>query len=135
MAYCRFGDGGVYMYHHVDGFIECCACRLAPLINTIFTKGLKKGDIREKFFGHIPSCDRCNGKGCGHCRMHGNKKYKTRRGALKHLQAHRDAGHTVPQYAFDQLKEEIEEEGNNPSKYEYPEEHPQNNIPTIDIEA
>ena len=29
MSYCRFGkDSDVYMYPHVDGFIECCACNI-----------------------------------------------------------------------------------------------------------
>ena len=30
MSYCRFSDGDVYMYNHVNGFIECCACSLEP---------------------------------------------------------------------------------------------------------
>lgn len=31
MSYARFGSGGsdVYIYQHVGGFIECCACSLA----------------------------------------------------------------------------------------------------------
>ena len=29
MSYCRFGkDSNVYMYLHVNGFIECCACNI-----------------------------------------------------------------------------------------------------------
>jgi len=28
MAYCRFSDGDVYLYHHTDGYVECCACGL-----------------------------------------------------------------------------------------------------------
>lgn len=29
MSYCRFGrNSDVYMYEHVDGFIECCACNI-----------------------------------------------------------------------------------------------------------
>lgn len=117
MAYCRFGSGDVYMYQHIDGFIECCACRLAPMVTTIFTKGLKDGDVRERFFGHISRCDQCHGKGCTHCQMHGNKHFKTRGWALKHLHAHRDAGHKVPDYAFKILKKEIKEEGQYPIPY------------------
>ncbi len=29
MSYCRFSDGDVYMYPHIDGYIECCFCSLA----------------------------------------------------------------------------------------------------------
>ena len=29
MSYARWGeDSDVYMYHHVNGFIECCGCDL-----------------------------------------------------------------------------------------------------------
>jgi len=32
MAYARFFDSDLYLYPHVDGYIECCACWLnAPL--------------------------------------------------------------------------------------------------------
>lgn len=34
----------------------------------------------------------------------------TKQEALKHLDLHRAAGHNVPEYAYDRLKEEIEEE-------------------------
>ena len=31
MSYCRFSpDSNVYLYPHVDDYIECCACRLKP---------------------------------------------------------------------------------------------------------
>ena len=28
MAYSRFSDSDIYIYPHVDGYIECCACWL-----------------------------------------------------------------------------------------------------------
>jgi hypothetical protein len=29
MAYCRFdAKSDLYLYHHIDGYWECCACRL-----------------------------------------------------------------------------------------------------------
>ena len=29
MSYCRFSlKSDVYMFHHCDGYIECCACHL-----------------------------------------------------------------------------------------------------------
>ena len=32
MSYCRFGDDSdVYLYPHVNGHFECCACRLMGL--------------------------------------------------------------------------------------------------------
>jgi len=39
--------------------------------------------------------------------MHDTIRFPTRQKALDHLQEHRDAGHTVPQYAFDTLRDEI----------------------------
>lgn len=27
MSYCRFGEGDVYMYYHIDGYFTCCGCR------------------------------------------------------------------------------------------------------------
>lgn len=28
MSYCRFSDGDVYLFYHVNGFYDCCGCRL-----------------------------------------------------------------------------------------------------------
>jgi hypothetical protein len=29
LSYCRFGnDSDVYLYEHINDFIQCCACRL-----------------------------------------------------------------------------------------------------------
>ena len=28
MAYTRFSDSDIYIYPHIDGYIECCACWL-----------------------------------------------------------------------------------------------------------
>jgi hypothetical protein len=28
MSYARFSDGDVYVFMHVDGFLECCGCLL-----------------------------------------------------------------------------------------------------------
>lgn len=30
MSYCRFGDGDLYVYADVGGYICCCACFLDP---------------------------------------------------------------------------------------------------------
>jgi hypothetical protein len=100
MSYCRFSEGDVYMYSSPDG-IECCACRLAPLVKTIFTDG---GDT--PLFGPIEPCD-CGGKGCEKCMMHGSLTFQTRQDALAHLLGHRRAGHQFPQDAIERLKQEI----------------------------
>ena len=31
MAYCRFGDGDLYVYLHVDGALTCCGCLLGRI--------------------------------------------------------------------------------------------------------
>ena len=115
MSYCRFSDGDVYLFHHVDGFIECCACRLAKLVPTIFTKGFVElfktcpdcgGDGCEKCW-----CRHCQGEGCGHCMMPDNSRFDTRTVTLAHLQTHRDSGHEVPEYAFQALRDELRTKG------------------------
>jgi len=30
MSYCRFHENDAYIYMHVNGYLECCACRLTP---------------------------------------------------------------------------------------------------------
>jgi len=34
MAYSRFFDSDIYIYPHVDGYIECCACWLNEKLDT-----------------------------------------------------------------------------------------------------
>lgn len=108
MSYCRFSDGDVYLYAHVDGGYECCACALQPLVPTIFTNPLP-GDAFAQLCGATEPCEVCHGEfnGCTACGMHDTIRFPTRQKALDHLQEHRDAGHTVPQYAFDTLRDEI----------------------------
>jgi hypothetical protein len=100
------------MYMHVSGFIECCGCRLAPKIESIFTHGLGKDDVRTGLFGEIKSCERCEGKGCDACMMPGFFEFNTRSKAIAHLEEHRKAGHRVYQEAIDRLIEEMEKYGN-----------------------
>ena len=74
MSYVRFGkDSDVYVYHHYQGFLECCGCILDP----------------EGEGWSFPS-------------------FKTRSEMITHLEEHKKAGHDVPEYAIDRLKEEIE---------------------------
>jgi hypothetical protein len=49
MSYCRFGEADAYIYEHVGGWIECCACSLASV------DGLKsfKAETHEDMFRHV----------------------------------------------------------------------------------
>lgn len=101
MSYCRFSSGDVYMYSHVGGFIECCACSLAPkemsnIGDLADALGLTKDDVPELFDDF---------------EMNSSLQFNTRTEALDHLQAHRDAGHKVPEYAFERIRKELNDEG------------------------
>ena len=102
MSYCRFSDGDVYMYADVGGGITCCACRLAPLVPTIF----KNGEVDHPLFGKIAPCG-CSETCCPKCGMHDSLNFKTEDEALSHLREHAAAGHDVPDYAIERLQEEI----------------------------
>lgn len=56
MSYCRFSDGDVYIYHHVNGFLECCGCKLAGYKGCFTTKS------RERMLQHIQMHKRVNHK-------------------------------------------------------------------------
>jgi len=107
MSYCRFSDGDVYLYAHVGGGFECCACSIAEPIKSIFTVGYKNHPL----FGDIEPCEKCGGEGCDCCNMPGNTHLNTRSECIEHLKKHKNAGHRVPGYAFKILKEELEEAG------------------------
>lgn len=101
MSYCRFSSGDVYMYSHVGGFIECCACSLAPVEPTNMSGlaaalGLNREDSPELFEDFD---------------MNGSLQFDTRSEALAHLTAHREAGHKVPEYAFELLNKELTDLG------------------------
>jgi len=53
MAYSRFWDSDIYIYSHVDGHIECCACWLNEGIeDTLF--GLSEKITNDvDLIGHI----------------------------------------------------------------------------------
>lgn len=109
MAFCRFSDGDVYLYEDVAGGYTCCACHLAPLVETVFTTGLPSTDSRQKLFKvSSEPCPHCGGTVCEKCGMHGNAHMETIAEALNHLQEHRDAGDVVPDYAFEALQRELE---------------------------
>ena len=108
MSYARFGDNSdVYVFPHVGGGFECCACTLAPLVKSIFTEGCTNNPL----FGTITPCKKCNGTGCEHCMLHGSTRLNTRSEMIAHLKDHIKAGHRVPKYAIETLEKELKEEG------------------------
>lgn len=112
MSYCRFIEGDVYLFFHVGGYYDCCACLLADKVHTIFTKGSEDSNpdvanfVRDCFDGR-GFCENCGGEGCDSCMMHGSTAMETAEEALEHLKKHLEAGHDVPGRAIDRLEEEI----------------------------
>jgi len=47
MSYCRFADNDAYIYLHVDGFLECCACRLMGMDDDDWYKNFTTKKISE----------------------------------------------------------------------------------------
>lgn len=106
MSYCRFIEGDVYMYASVYGGIDCCACKSAGKVKTIFSPGAKisSDDIRKRWAKDICDCD----DQCDSCTIHGNVNFKTYEEAITHLEEHVAAGHEVPERAFERLRSDIE---------------------------
>lgn len=101
MSYCRFSSGDVYMYSHAGGFVECCVCLLAPVEPSNMSDLAEVLDMdKEEHPELFEDFD-----------MNGSLQFNTRTEALEHLEAHRAAGHKVPEYAFERLRKELEEEG------------------------
>lgn len=102
MSYCRFHSGcDVYMYSHSGGFIECYACLLAPKFIT------NMGDLAT-VLGCTPETDP---EMFEDLEVNESVEIDTRSEALTHLQLHREAGHKVPEYAFEKLRRELEHNG------------------------
>ena len=101
MAYCRFSNADIYLFGSIDGGFTCCACRLAVLVPTIFTKG-------GNFFGReIEPCT-CEDKGCPKCMLHGDTRGMNHAEAIEHVLTHRRAGHNVPDSVLERLRGEME---------------------------
>jgi len=108
MSYARFGEySDVYVFAHVGGGFECCGCRISKPVKSVFTCGYKDHPL----FGDVEPCEHCNGDGCEHCMMPGNTRLNTRSEMISHLKEHKKAGHKVPNYTINRLKEEIKTEG------------------------
>jgi len=84
----------VYMYLHIDGFIECCGCRLYPARRYLLTKEAhafwKRLGLKSPKYGYDYKCP----------------KFLTRSGAMQHLLRHMRAGHKVEWNAYDRLEAE-----------------------------
>lgn len=97
MAYCRFSeDSDVYMYWHVAGAIECCACKYTP----VYEEG--KGPVINVY----------EGKEIRAVWKEEFPEFETFDDAIAHLEKHRADGHLVPDRAFERLRKDKEEYGN-----------------------
>ena len=109
MAYARFSDGDVYVWMGGDpdghDVLYCQVCSLLPKdVKTIFTEGGE--DI--PLFGDVPACGNCKGDGCDECCFHQDYLAYTYADMIAHLGDHIAAGHKVPDYAIQRLREEQE---------------------------
>lgn len=103
MSYCRFSSADIYLFSHVDGYISCCACSLAPKVKSIFTVGYKDGE-HPLFNGHMDPCDNCDGKGCDRCMISGETVLSTYDEAIRHVRDHIANGDYVPDDVIPRLE-------------------------------
>ena len=89
MSYARFSDGDVYVFTSSRG-IECCGC------------GLQKRrwvNVPERIFGGyaeaVPPIVETT--------------FRSNAGMIAHLDLHREAGHDVPEYAYERLRDPQDE--------------------------
>lgn len=99
MSYCRFSSGDVYIYHHVDGYLECCACRLmakiaGPMPDYIKEMHKKLGWKSPKSYAYWDCFTT-----------------RSRTKMLEHITHHKQLGHKVGRGAISRLKQEIKELG------------------------
>lgn len=97
MSYCRFSDGDVYMFNHVNGFIKCCACRLTKKKRYKISK-----DARQMIIEY-------NGDKRWYYWNYQDMSFHTLKEALSHLYEHKQAGHKVGRGAISRLRKEIKE--------------------------
>lgn len=124
MSYCRFSDGDVYMYHDVGGYVSCCVCRLTKELPEPWTEATRRHiarwayDFADLFVtlgrvvslgfwrGHLPLTWAL--RSARTISREPDPRLTTFQDALAHLYEHVAAGHSVPDYAFAALREEIE---------------------------
>jgi hypothetical protein len=58
MSYIRFGeeDSSVYVYEHVNGWIDCCGCSILPDCGKFYTSEAAAAHLREHLAAgdHVP---------------------------------------------------------------------------------
>lgn len=105
MAYARFSEtSDLYLFHDGHEGMTCMGCKLAELVPTVFTRGTDE----DHYFGPIDPCPKCGGEGCKACMIHGTTILRTPALTLAHLEEHAEAGHAVPDTAFERVREDIE---------------------------
>ena len=57
MSYCRFGEGDVYVFMNVAGWLECCACSLAKTEDSVFFKAKSTQQMVDHLEKHIDDGD------------------------------------------------------------------------------
>lgn len=58
MSYCRFGEGDVYVFMSVSGWLECCACSLAKDDESVFFQAHSTQEMVDHLNKHIEDGDR-----------------------------------------------------------------------------
>jgi hypothetical protein len=92
MSYARMSaDSDVYIYHDVDGFLTCLGCALVP------------AEELKMVYDHWLQCTVPEG--------HSFECF-TYSEMIAHLEKHIYAGHKVPHYCIDKLRQDMIEDNN-----------------------
>ena len=88
MSYARFGSDGSDVYVFVSNIgIECCGCSLIP-------RHWVEVPERAIFGGYLEQDNPDD-----------TEIYASNEAMVAHMERHRAAGHTVPEYVFDRLRD------------------------------
>ena len=104
MSYCRFSAGDVYLYYNMDGFYECCVCKLYVPTAKHYVYVWDGHDIISV------DCSKCTTEDlfCDNClSWRESQSFPDPISALEHLMLHKAFGHKVPNRAIKRLKAEI----------------------------
>ena len=86
MSYCRFGQGGVYVFHSVGGYATCMLCNLMP--DRVVENGVCRG-----------------------ASFHSDYNTSSRKEMISHLKEHIEKGDMVPDITIERIEMEITEGG------------------------
>ena len=127
MAFCRFGtESDVYVYHSVNGYLECCMCSIQKRFEVYETTGWRSDTekrIEKLLAGEIPRKKKVNFPPAKHILNFRKRKVgrvqtmtsfetKSYGKMIQHLENHIKHGDKVPSYTFRTLKEERKRNGN-----------------------